>query len=272
MKTRIITALICVPLLVFLLLSGKYVVTAAVAAVSIIGMYEFFRAVGIYEKKLLCLLGYAAAAVIPFLHCFAPEMGGYSQDVSRVLFCVFMLAIFITMLVRHRTVTVSDAALLLFAVAYIPFFLSDIINIRLLENGRFYIWLVFIGAFLTDSCAYFSGIFLGKHKLCPEISPKKTVEGAIGGILGCVLFFIIYGYIMKNCGIDADFARLVLLGVLVAPVSQLGDLTASIIKRTYGIKDYGTLFPGHGGILDRCDSVIFVAPAVYLFLITIGII
>lgn len=272
MKTRIVTALICIPLLVVLLLSGKYIVTAAVAAVSIIGMYEFFRAVGIYEKKALCIFGYAAAVVIPFLHCLAPEMGEYSQNVSRALFFILMLAGFAAMLARHKTITVSDMALLLFAVAYIPFFLSDIINIRLLENGRFYIWLVFIGAFLTDSCAYFSGVFLGKHKLCPAISPKKTIEGALGGILGCVLFFMIYGYIMQKCGIDISFYRLALLGVLVSPISQIGDLTASVIKRTYGIKDYGTLFPGHGGILDRCDSVILVAPTVYLFLITIGIV
>ena len=136
-----------------------------------------------------------------------------------------------------------------------------------MSDGEYLIWLIFIGAFLADTGAYFVGIFFGRHKLCPEISPKKTVEGAFGGVLGGVVFYIVYGLILKYAfNFSVRFASLALMGVIISVISEIGDLSASIIKRHYGIKDYGTLFPGHGGILDRCDSVIMVAPAVYLLL------
>ncbi len=271
MKTRIITALVCIPLLVAILLSEKYVVTVAIIAVALVGLNEFYRATRLSEKHALCAIGYIAAIVIPLTPCIIQQTHSVPVMLHRTLFYLFMLAIFICMLADHKNVSAADAGMLILSVIYIPYFLTDIINIRMLEHGRFYIWLVFIGAFLTDSCAYFSGIFLGRHKLCPEISPKKTVEGAIGGVLGCALFYMIYGLIMRSFGLDISFARLALLGIIAAVISETGDLAASIIKRRYGIKDYGTLFPGHGGILDRCDSVILVAPAIYLFLTSVGI-
>ena len=270
MKTRIVTALVLIPLLVLVLISPAPVVTAAVMAVCVIGLYEFFKAVGISKKRCLCALGYAAAVVIP--------LGAYAGgiwDISRLympLAYLFMLLVFLVMLTQHKTVSFSDAAALIFAVIYIPYFLTHIIYVREALNGKILIWLVFIGAFLTDSGAYFAGVFFGRHKLCPEISPKKTVEGAVGGIVCCIAFCVIYALIINTVfGLQINIAKMAAFGAVISVISQIGDLSASIIKRRFGIKDYGNIFPGHGGILDRCDSVILVAPAVYLFITYIGL-
>ena len=126
---------------------------------------------------------------------------------------------------------------------------------------------------MTDTFAYFSGYFFGKHKLCPEISPKKTVEGSIGGSLWSVGIVLVYGLLVdKQFGVEINYIKLGVLGVLIAIVSQIGDLTASVIKRKYGVKDYGTIFPGHGGVLDRLDSIIATAPLVYVYITTVGIV
>jgi len=176
------------------------------------------------------------------------------------------------MLIKHKKVSVTDAAMVIFSVVYIPYFLTNLLYIREMESGNLLIWLPFVGAFLTDTCAYFAGVFLGKHKLCPNISPKKTIEGSVGGILGCMGACMLYGFIIqKYWSVNVNYLNLAILGMIMAIVSQIGDLSASIIKRKFGIKDYGNLFPGHGGILDRLDSVIMIAPAVYLFLVNIGI-
>ena len=126
------------------------------------------------------------------------------------------------------------------------------------DMGKIYVWLIFIIAFATDTCAYFTGYAFGKHKLIPKVSPKKTIEGSIGGILGSTLICLAFGYYF-----NIDLKVIVILGFLGSIVAQVGDLFASSIKRYVGIKDYGKLIPGHGGILDRFDSVILVAPFVY---------
>ena len=271
MKTRIITALICIPLLVTVLVAPGYVICGAVVLVSLIGLSEFYGAVGLADKKPLTAIGYASALVIPILMYLKPYAAEYSALGERLpaylLVYLFILALFAVMLIFHKNVSISDAALTMFSTVYIPYLLSHIILVRESQNGAYLIWLIFIGAFLADTGAYFVGIFFGRHKLCPEISPKKTVEGAFGGVLGGVVFYIVYGLILKYAfNFSVRFASLALMGVIISVISEIGDLSASIIKRHYGIKDYGTLFPGHGGILDRCDSVIMVAPAVYLLL------
>lgn len=275
MKTRIITALVLIPILVVLLVfANSAVIAAAIAIVSVMGLAEFYKAVGVNKSKLLCGLGCVAGAATPlvpmlFRYFFAPET---VKDVTGLIICLFLLAMFAVMLVCHKKISVADVGLVIFSLVYIPYFLTNILYIHEMEQGKFLIWLVFIGAFLTDSCAYFVGIFLGKNKLCPEISPKKTIEGAVGGVLGCMIFYVLYGLLMKHAfEVDVNFFRLGILGLIAAVISEMGDLVASIIKRHYGIKDYGTLFPGHGGILDRCDSVILVSPVIYIYLSIVGI-
>lgn len=265
MKTRILTGLVLVPILIAILLSNVYIISAAVAILSVMALYEFFKATGLCHHKALCVWGYAAGVLVA-LNSYIPSKFYF------LIFYLFLLWIFRIMLKYHKELSVADAALSLFSVCYIPLFLSCIIAIKQLEFGDFYLWLVFIGAFATDTFAYFSGVFLGKHKLCPEISPKKTIEGSIGGTLGCVAILLLYGLLMdRSFGIAVNYTSLAILSVLISFISQIGDLTASIIKRKYGVKDYGTLFPGHGGILDRLDSVIAVAPLVYIYITTIGL-
>ncbi len=265
MKTRIITGLCLVPLLVLVLLSNVYVVSAAVAIISVMGLFEFFKATELSKHKGLCTVGYAAAVFV-CLRTYIPV------SLYMLLFYVGLVAIFCVMLKCHKTVSVLDAGLLIFGIIYIPFLLSTLIDIKGLQYGTRLLWIVFIGAFATDTFAYFSGVFLGKHKLCPDISPKKTIEGSIGGSLGCIVLLLLYGLLLeKGFNMDINYIKLGVLGLIISPVSQIGDLTASIIKRKYGVKDYGSLFPGHGGILDRLDSVIAVAPLVYIYLNIIGI-
>ncbi len=265
MKTRIITGLILIPLLVWVLLSNVYIVSAAVTIVSLIGLYEFFKATGLKANKCLPVVGFAAAILI-CLRTYIP------MPLYMPLFYSGLILVFCIMLKCHKSASVNEAGLLIFSLIYIPFLLSTLIDIKGLQNGNLVLWFVFIGAFATDTFAYFTGVFLGKHKLCPEISPKKTIEGSIGGTVGCIVLLILYGLLLENIfTMDINYIKLGILGLVISTVSQIGDLTASIIKRKYNIKDYGSLFPGHGGILDRLDSVIATAPLVYIYVTTIGL-
>ncbi len=271
MKTRIITGIILIPLLVLVLLCPINIMTFAVIAVSMIGLYEFYKATGLSKKRILCLLGYASGIVIPLLKSTFNPAWDFSL-LWQLLIYVFIFALFIIMLIKHKTVSVTDAAMVIFSVIYIPYFLTHLLLIRHLESGEVLIWLPFLAAFSTDTFAYFTGCFLGKHKLCPEISPKKTIEGAIGGTVGCMAIVLLFAFLMKRfAALNVNYIKFALLGGLCAVVSQIGDLSASIIKRKFGIKDYGNLFPGHGGILDRLDSVILASPLVYIYLAIIGI-
>ncbi len=270
LKKRVLTAVICLPLLLALLLCPTPVIVLVVMAAALVGMHEYYQAIGLAEKKVLCLLGYLAAVVIP-LGIY------YLTDTALILVYLYVVALFVLMLSGKDQVTFKDLALLAMGLVYIPYFLSHIIYIRDLELGNIYIWLVFVGAFMTDSCAYFAGCAIGGKKLCPTISPKKTVAGAIGGVIGCGLSFILFGIIVNGIfqgflqGESLNLWRLFLLGLVTSVVSQIGDLVASMLKRQCGIKDFGTLLPGHGGILDRCDSIIMVAPIIFLFLLKFGV-
>lgn len=270
LKSRIITALICIPILIIALLVPIWGISAIVIIASFIGLYEYFKTVDLLQHKALCVLGFIAAAVI-LLNILIP-----SRYLILLTFA-FVFASFLIMLFSNKKINADKVGLLMFGLVYIPYFLSNIILIRDMELGNLFIWLVFIGSFLTDTMAFFVGITLGKHKLCPTISPKKTIEGAIGGTLGGILSFIVFGLIINYFfrdmlnGASLSLPLLAVLGFLVAIASQIGDLTASLIKRHYNIKDFGNIFPGHGGMLDRCDSIILVAPVIYLFLSNINI-
>ena len=271
LKSRLLTSVIGIPIIILILLAPKSVITFVVMIVSLIGMHEYYKTTGLSEYKNLCVMGYIAAIVISV---------GLKLSVASSLTLVYLyvVALFLLMLFSNRTISIKHLGELLFGLVYIPYFLSHIIYIHSLDFGRFYVWLVFIGAFMSDSCAYFVGSYLGKHKLCPDISPKKTVEGAIGGVIGSGVSFVIYGIIVNTLftsyliGGSFNLILLFVLGIIASIVSQIGDLTASAIKRQFGIKDFGNIFPGHGGMLDRCDSIILVAPIIFLFLYSISII
>ena len=149
---------------------------------------------------------------------------------------------------------------------YIPYMFGYLLLFDHITKGLFYIWMIFIIAFVTDTAAYFVGRAIGKHKLCPRISPKKTVEGAVGGTLFAVAGLIGYGLIVKyNFDFDLPIYLYAILGIFGSIASQCGDLTASMIKRKMELKDFGKVLPGHGGILDRFDSILFTLPIVYIF-------
>ena len=269
-KKRILTSIIMVPLLILLLLSPLPFIIVAVMLASIAGLYEYYEAVGLKEHKGLCFAGYIAAIIIPLAEFI-------SIQAIQMLVYIFVLGLFVIMLACHKKVTLKHIGLIMMGLIYIPYFLSHIIYIRSMEFGIFYIWLVFIGACMTDTFAYFTGCSIGGKKLCPGISPKKTIAGAVGGVVGCGLSFLIFGLIVNYFFLGAldgnkmSLLLLFVLGLISAVISQIGDLTASVIQRQYGIKDFGSIFPGHGGILDRCDSIILVAPVIFLFLLKIGI-
>ena len=154
----------------------------------------------------------------------------------------------------------GDTAQAFLLCTYIIAGFTSIELISVIPNAKFIFPMIYIGAFITDTFCYFSGMLFGKHKLIPRISPKKTIEGAIGGTLVCILAFIAYGAIVsKFTELNADYLALAITGLILAIVSQIGDLVASAVKRNYGIKDYGKLFPGHGGVMDRFDSLIAVS-------------
>ena len=254
------------PLILLVLFSPIPAVVLAVMAASAIALCEYMKAVGIWENKWLRGMGIMAALLIPL--CFRMPVG-----VSQTVLYLYVAVLFVLMLMDHKRTTWVQISCLAMGLVYIPYFLSHILFIRDMEFGKFYIWLVFIGAFITDSCAYFVGCGIGKTKLCPSISPKKTVEGAIGGIIGCGLAFLIFGVIVNLgfSGVTFSLWRLFVAGLICAVISEIGDLVASMLKRQFAIKDFGTILPGHGGILDRCDSIILVAPVLFLLLQQMGV-
>lgn len=270
LKMRVLTSVICAPILIIILLCPSILVTLTVIAASIIGLYEYYKAVGLLAHRGLCAMGIVAAVIIPV---------GLMLSIQEtlILVYVYVVALFLIMLIYNKRVKASDIAMLILGIIYIPYFLSYIIHIRSMEFGRFFIWLVFIGAFSTDTCAYFAGRMFGRHKLCPDISPKKTVEGAIGGVVGAGVIFVLFGIVVNNAfagflgGRQFNLLLLFVLGLIAAVISEIGDLVASSIKRQYDIKDFGNILPGHGGILDRCDSIILVAPTIFLFLYNVPV-
>ncbi len=258
MKTRILTALVALPLLLGVLLFPKpWLLTPVVIILTLIGLWEMTRALGLEGKKPLVALSALMGVAFPLVAWLKAEL-------FWALIVFYTIKILCLSVVYHKTMPLEVIAKSYLSTLYVAGLFSTIILVRMAPEGRLLLWLIFIAAFATDTFAYFSGCFLGKHKLCPEVSPKKTVEGAIGGVLGCVLCFGIYGAVVRNM-VAVNLPSLLVLAVVASVVSQFGDLSASIIKRQFGIKDYGNLFPGHGGVLDRFDSVLFTAPIIAIW-------
>lgn len=267
MKTRILVAAIGLPLLLLVVLVLPSVGTAIlVAAMTILAVYELLIGAGFCKHPRVfiyaCLMA-LAVCVWSWLDL--------SRPIGMIAVLVFLCALFCEMLAAHTQLDFRNVCAAIFAGAVIPYMLGALIRLRVLEDvGKFYVLLVFILTMVPDSGAYFAGKAFGKHKLCPIISPNKTVEGAIGGVLATVIFMVIYALIMQFAfQFKINYILVVLYGILGAGASMLGDLTFSVIKRQAKIKDYGTLLPGHGGILDRFDSTTVVAPLVEVLVLTI---
>lgn len=259
MKTRVLSALIMLPLLLVVFFGGRLLLVGCFV-IGLLGVREFFGAFkGLQPSYWVSNISILALYAI---NLFLP----YEQELYMLWFVmvIFMSFLYLFKIDERQ---LDDGFVTILGIIYVVFFSMHVTLVdQLGEPYSYFVWLIFITAFGTDIMAYFTGYLLGKHKLCPKISPKKTVEGSIGGILGSVVFSGVFGYFV----IPDFLIHCVIIGVLGGVVSQLGDLTASIIKRKLDIKDYGNLIPGHGGILDRFDSVLFTAPMVYYYLVILG--
>lgn len=257
-KTRLISGIILVAAALVLIITGGEVLLAAACVISLIGMYELYRVYKI-ERTVAAFAGYLAAVLFYldlYIH-WIPDSMVFIIGLLIVLLAVYVLA--------YPKYHASQITAVFFGVFYVAVMLSCIYQVRMMEQGAYIVWLIFLCSWGCDTCAYCVGVKLGKHKMSPVLSPKKSVEGAVGGLAGAFLLTALYAAVFREqMGITA--AQVLLLAAISTVggvISMIGDLAASAIKRNYEIKDYGTLIPGHGGILDRFDSVIFTAPVIY---------
>ncbi len=260
MLKRIITSVVAVcVLLPILFLSHTAVLPAAVAIVSVICLYELFKCFGYEKRWAMTLPLYFISAAIPFLIRYIDLFPNASLLVWIVamLYVIYLFALIVW---SHGKLPFGNAMAMLMMSVYVITAMSSIIFVRDFQPGGKYIYLlIFIGAWVTDIFAYFTGYFFGKHKLIEDVSPKKTIEGSIGGTLFCSAGFVVFGLVTKFCfHQSANLLFLAICGIVIALISQIGDLIMSVVKRQYGIKDFGKIFPGHGGMLDRFDSILAV--------------
>ena len=267
MLVRIISSLVCLPVLIFLVFYGGYPLQIAVLAASLIGMHEFYHAFSPNNKR-IHFIGYAFAL---FYGIFLHEIIN-GENMFNIFVSVFLLVLLIYSVLCHSHTNAMESMTSFYGFFYVSFLLSHIVLIRQYVYGSFFVWLPFICAWGCDTGAYFTGMAIGKHKLIPALSPKKTIEGAIGGVVAATALSLLYGYLIQR-NFTLDEVNIVLLcgvtGFVGSILSQIGDLAASAMKRYTGIKDFGKLIPGHGGIIDRFDSVLLTAPTVYYIMLAL---
>lgn len=253
-KTRLISGIILVAVALLTIISGGPVLYLTLLCISLIGMQELYKAAKVHEDSfnLLEIIGYAGAVL--YYLSLVWDKRGY-EEIAIVLALILLMFVYVFSYPKYEAQQIMAA---FFGIVYVAVMLSFIYMTRMLPNGKFDVWLIFICSWGCDTFAYCVGMLIGKHKMAPLLSPKKSVEGAVGGIIGAVLLGVVYGMVTGS--------TMVTYGIICgvgALISMIGDLAASAIKRQTGIKDYGRLIPGHGGILDRFDSVIFTAPVIY---------
>ena len=275
MKTRIITAIVAIAIFVPICIFSDYIVfPIAMAILSAVAVNEMARCLGFNKKLVLTIPMYLIAMTFPVLRFFPIKQSYFFMLAMISVF--FMLIYCLTyVMLRKNQDRINDVITFYGLFVYIVGCFSSIVCVRYMAYGKYIYLLIFLGAWVCDTFAYFTGKFLGKHKLIPEISPKKTIEGSIGGIVFTIIAFVVYGLIVNNNfgdKIQISYVLLVILGLASSIISQIGDLVASSIKRQYEIKDYGRLFPGHGGVLDRFDSVMLVAPVTYIVFLIASVI
>ena len=263
MRKRIITAVLLVPLLLAILLVAPKIMTAVlVACMSSIAAYEMLFGTGLVRHVRLVAYCVVVAFCIP-LWCYFDMHPIWGQLILLAFFC----ALFAEVMASHVKVRFEKICICFVAGLLIPYLFSSLVRILTPTNGRYFIMIPFVVAFLSDTGAYFIGCRYGKRKLAPVISPNKSVEGVVGGLLFAVIGMLVYTAIMQLVfKMQVNYAVAILYGFVGTAADVFGDLCFSVIKRQTGIKDYGNLIPGHGGILDRFDSMLVVAPLVELLL------
>lgn len=258
---RIISATIGFPLVaVTLIYANNYIIDAFISIIALISMHEFYNAIS-KNSKPVRWIGYIACISIAFIHIIPMEQLNLIIPLS---ISGIMLLLFLHVILSQMKINIKDIAFTFFGIFYVAMFLMFLAIIRGMENGGVLIWYVIFASWSTDIFAYLVGKHLGKHKFS-IISPNKTVEGCIGGIIGAVLVMLIYTYcINQYLGTNYSYVYITIISAILSAISQIGDFAASTIKRYVDIKDYSELIPGHGGMLDRVDSLLFTAPFAYM--------
>jgi len=262
MNNRYIGALILAPLIIFLFLGGNYL-KYLVMLISLFGMYEFYKVSRKKHYRPIGLIGYSLCLV------YYINMGKDFSTSFNVYVLIAAIFLLLCIPVLYTNYNFVDIALTIFGFLYVAVFFSFIVFISNKQYGEYLVWIVFICSWGCDTAAYYSGRLFGKggiHKLCPKVSPNKTIEGSIGGLLGSVIGSTIYGYVISKYGVPIELYHFVIIGVICGAFGQFGDLIASSIKRYVGAKDYSSLIPGHGGILDRFDSILFVSVVTFYYI------
>ncbi|QFJ55515.1 phosphatidate cytidylyltransferase [Pseudobutyrivibrio xylanivorans] len=256
--TRLISGIILVALSLLFICTGGDVLLAVMLVLSLIGMFELYRIFDV-EKKLPGIFGYVSCITYYLNLKFH-----FSEDVMVIMlgFLIALLGVYVFAYPKYHAHQIMAA---FFGLFYVGVMLSFLYQTRMLPQGQFIVWLIFLCSWGSDTAAYCVGVLFGKHKMSPILSPKKSVEGAIGGVVGAMLFTAIYCIAITNIFTleSINIVPLVVMAGIGALISMIGDLAASAIKRNFEIKDYGKLIPGHGGVLDRFDSMIITAPLIY---------
>ncbi len=256
-RTRLLSGIVLVIVLVATVGTGGELLFAFIGAISLVGMTELYKVVGV-QGKALGLVGYLAA--LAYYGLLWRQAEEYMTMLS-ILFLVLLMAVYVF---TFPTFLAEQVMTVFFGFFYVAVMLSYVYQTRMLEDGRVVVWLIFLSSWGCDTCAYCVGVLIGKHKMAPKLSPKKSVEGGIGGIVGAAMLGVLFALAMNKWGgASASPVHYAVICAAGGAISQVGDLAASAIKRNHEIKDYGKLIPGHGGILDRFDSVIFTAPIIY---------
>lgn len=274
-KTRLISSVVLVIILATGLILGGNILWCLTLFISLVGMFELNRVLH-NEKNILGMISYLVC-ILYYICLMAGETkrsvlmveNNYYEIISLFLL-IAVMAVYVFGFPKYKAV---DVCMTYFGFFYVAVMLSFIYKIRMVEDvGIYIVWLVFICSWVCDTCAYCVGMLIGKHKLAPKLSPKKSIEGSLGGIAGSSFVGAVYGFALQSViATETNPALLfALIGAAGSVISQIGDLAASAIKRNYEVKDYGKLIPGHGGILDRFDSVIATAPIIYFLFVVLA--
>ena len=256
--TRLISGIVLVILSLVVVGAGGSILFGVVGMISLVGLFELYRVMKI-EKTPLGFIGYGTCIAYYGLLWFEGQ-----QFVTLMCIAALMLlmSVYVFTFPKYRT---EEITIVFFGVFYVAVMLSYLFQVRQMPDGGYLVWLIFLSSWGCDTCAYCVGVLFGKHKLAPVLSPKKSIEGAIGGVAGAAVLGFLYALTFQTqmAGIKNPQLVCALACAIAAVISQIGDLAASAIKRNHQVKDYGHLIPGHGGVLDRFDSMIFTAPAIY---------
>lgn len=256
--TRLISGIVLVAIALVVVIAGGPLLFAVTCIISLIGLFEFYRVLGI-EKNAVGIAGYLTAIAYFGLLWFE---GQQYLELVVILAVMICMTIYVVTFPAYKTEQVTGAV---FGLFYVPVMLSYLYQTRVMPDGKFLVWLIFLSSWGCDTCAYCVGMLFGKHRMAPVLSPKKSIEGAVGGVVGAAFLGLIYGAVFgeEMMKVDSPMAVCAAACAIAAVISQIGDLAASAVKRNHDVKDYGHLIPGHGGILDRFDSMIFTAPAIF---------